>query len=103
MAGNAIILSLSLDLLQTCQLFPAATQNMAWGDTDGPPGAGCTLKHHSLDPYGGHGMAQQQPIRCIVAGNAIILSLDLLQTCQTFPSSNPKRGSCNAPVTVNLD
>jgi hypothetical protein len=25
-------------------------------DTDVPPGAGCTLKHHSLDPCGGHEM-----------------------------------------------
>jgi hypothetical protein len=38
---------------------------MAWYDTDGPPGAGCTLNHHSLDPYGGHGMVQQQLIRCL--------------------------------------
>jgi hypothetical protein len=38
---------------------------MAWCDTDGPPGAGFTLNHHSLDSYGGHGMVQQQLIRCL--------------------------------------
>jgi hypothetical protein len=51
--------------------FPTAVQNMlwlhkAWGDTAGPPGAGCKLKHHSLelDPsFGGHVMVQQQLIR----------------------------------------
>jgi hypothetical protein len=36
-----------------------------WYDTDGPPGAGCTLNHHSLDPYGGRGMVQQQLKRCL--------------------------------------
>jgi hypothetical protein len=46
------------------KLFPAAVQNTAWHDTDGPPGAGFAFKHHSLDPYGGNGMVQQQLIRC---------------------------------------
>jgi hypothetical protein len=52
-----------------CQMFPICspsciTRHGICGDTDGPPGAGCTLKHHSLDPYGGHGMVQQQLTRC---------------------------------------
>jgi hypothetical protein len=37
---------------------------MTRGNTDVPPGAGCTLKHHSLDPYGGHEMVQQHLMRC---------------------------------------
>jgi hypothetical protein len=50
----------------TAKLFTTSVQNMAWIDTDGygPPGACSTLKHHSLDPYGGHEMVQQQLIRC---------------------------------------
>jgi hypothetical protein len=49
-----------------CQMFPSCSpkHSMAWHDTDGPPGAGCTLKHYSLDPYGGHGVVRQQLIRC---------------------------------------
>ena len=43
---------------------PTAVQNTACGDTDGQPGAGWTLNHHSLDPYGGHGMGQQHLISC---------------------------------------
>jgi hypothetical protein len=47
----------------TAKLFTTSVQNTAWIDTDGngPPGACSTLKHHSLDPYGGHEMVQQKP------------------------------------------
>jgi hypothetical protein len=64
-------------------------------NADGPPGAGCTLKHHSLDPNKAHGMIQQHLIRCIVAGNAISLDLDLLQTCQTFSHTADQNMACS--------
>jgi hypothetical protein len=48
----------------TAKLLTTSVQNTAWIDTDGPPGACNTLKHHSLDPYGGHEIVQQQLIRC---------------------------------------
>ena len=35
-----------------------------WLGRDGPPGACFTAKHHSLVTYEGHGMAQQQHMRC---------------------------------------
>ena len=35
-----------------------------WLGRDGPPGACFTSKHHSLVTYGGHGMVQQQQMRC---------------------------------------
>jgi hypothetical protein len=44
-AGNTI--NFGLDLLHTCQTVTITTvKNTVWGDTDVPPGAGCTLKHH---------------------------------------------------------
>ncbi len=74
--------------------FPTAVQNTlwlnkAWGDTAGPPGAGCTLKHHSLElnPFGGHGMIQQQMIRCLGwKGLQFLLGLAPC-LCQTFPDT----------------
>jgi hypothetical protein len=45
----------------TAKLLTTSVQNTAWIDTDGPPGACSTSKHHSLDPYGGHEMVQQKP------------------------------------------
>jgi hypothetical protein len=52
------------------KLFPTSTvQNTAWGDTawgdtaGRPLGARGTLKHHSLDLYGGHVMVQRQLIQ----------------------------------------
>jgi hypothetical protein len=38
--------------------------DLAWLGTDGPPGTGFTAKHHSLVTYQGHGMVQQQEMRC---------------------------------------
>jgi hypothetical protein len=44
------------------QTFPntALQKLLACGDPDGPLGADCTSKHHSLDLYGGHEMVKQQ-------------------------------------------
>jgi hypothetical protein len=39
--------------------LPILDQKVAWLGTDGDSGTGLTLHHHSLDPYGGHGMIQQ--------------------------------------------
>jgi hypothetical protein len=44
----------------TAKLLTTSVQKVAWIDTDGLPGACSTSKHHSLDPYGGHEMVQQQ-------------------------------------------
>jgi hypothetical protein len=38
--------------------------DLAWIGTDGPPGAGFMAKHHPLVSFQGHGMVQQQEMRC---------------------------------------
>ena len=42
--------------------LPVSAQKVAWPATDGDSGAGLTLHHHSLDPYGRHGKVQQHYI-----------------------------------------
>jgi hypothetical protein len=37
---------------QSAKIFPAAAQKVMWLGTDGASGAGLTLHHHSLGPYG---------------------------------------------------
>jgi hypothetical protein len=56
------------------------------------PRAGCTLKHHSLDPNDGHGMVQQQMVRCHGwKGHQFWHGFDACPTaCQTFPNHSPK-------------
>jgi hypothetical protein len=49
-------------LPQCAKLSPILDQKVVWLGTDGDPGAALTLHHHSLDPYGGHGMIQQHHI-----------------------------------------
>jgi hypothetical protein len=64
------------------KLFPTAVQNTVWGDTDGPPGAGCTFKHHSLDPYGEHEMVQQHLDEAFLLETPPLLAwVFLLHTC----------------------
>jgi hypothetical protein len=44
------------------KLLPTPEQKVAWLVTEGDSGAGLTLHHHSLDPYGRHGKVQQHYI-----------------------------------------
>jgi hypothetical protein len=44
------------------KLLPTPEQKVAWLVTEGDSGAGLTLHHHSLDPYGRHGKVQQHCI-----------------------------------------
>jgi hypothetical protein len=73
--------------LLPAKLFPTTVQNTAWGDTAGPPGAGCTLKHHSLDPYGEHATIQQQMIRCLDWKDLQFHLGFAPCMCQTFPTA----------------
>jgi hypothetical protein len=49
-------------------IFPESRPKHGIGDTSGKPGAGFTSKHHSLDPYGGHG-CYKIPMALISAGS----------------------------------
>jgi hypothetical protein len=74
-AGNAI--SLGLFFLHTCQLFLTAVQIIACSNKEGPPGDGCTLKHHLFDPFdGGHGMVQQLLCRDTRIVSSIVYTSD---------------------------
>jgi hypothetical protein len=44
--------------------WPDLAPKLTWLGTDAPPGAAFTAKHHSLVTYQGHGMVQQQQMRC---------------------------------------
>jgi hypothetical protein len=51
------------------------------------------LKHHSLDPYGGHRMVQQQLIRCLGwKGHQFCLGLAPYLCQTTFLNCSPKDG-----------
>jgi hypothetical protein len=65
MAANCFILG--SDWLDAFKLLTGSgpKADMAWLGTDAPPSeAGLTAKHHSLVTYQGHGMVQQQEMRC---------------------------------------
>ena len=63
MAAN--LMKFGSELVGCCRQFgQGPAKKWTWHGRDGPPGACFTSKHHSLVTYGGHGMVQQQQMRC---------------------------------------